>query len=104
DEEGFGRIGDRYVIACRTSFGLPGDVVDFYLEDGQVIKTVVGDSKGSDKDPYERWGQAEGQNVIEFMVKGSVWYNGHVNPGNAGCHPEWGGRRVVQAVNYGSIL
>ena len=30
DEEGFGRINGRYVIACTSTYGNVGDYVDFY--------------------------------------------------------------------------
>lgn len=45
DNEGFARIGDRYVIACSSTFGRVGDYVDFYQSDGSVIKGIIGDIK-----------------------------------------------------------
>lgn len=104
DAEGFGRIGDRYVIACTTTFGQVGDLIDFVLADGTVIKTVVGDIKNQSDPGCTIWGHMNGENVIEFIVDGSSWYKGHANPGAASCHPDWGGLTVTQAVNYGNIL
>ena len=43
DEEGFAKIGDRYVVATTTTFGNVGDYIDVKLEDGTVIKCVIGD-------------------------------------------------------------
>lgn len=45
DNEGFDRIGDRYIIACSSTFGRVGDYVDFYQSDGSVIKGIIGDIK-----------------------------------------------------------
>ncbi len=105
DEEGFGRIEDRYVIACTTTFGQVGDMIDFELSDGTIIKTVVGDIKSQRDAGCTIYGHKNGANVIEFIVLSSMWYNtGHANPGTASCHPEWGGLTVTRAYNYGSIF
>ncbi|MFV0362364.1 MAG: CHAP domain-containing protein, partial [Suipraeoptans sp.] len=45
DEKGFGKIGNRYVIACTTTFGAVGDYVDWYLDNGEVIHAIIGDIK-----------------------------------------------------------
>ena len=39
DEEGFGIIGDRYVVATTTTYGEVGDYIDVYQEDGSVLIT-----------------------------------------------------------------
>lgn len=107
DEEGFGIIGDRYVIACTTTFGNVGDCVDFVQEDGSVIKCVIGDIKSQeyvpwDHNPANQWGHNNGQCIVEFVVDKNSWYNcGHPNPGNRGCHPEWH-QNITQAINYGN--
>lgn len=107
DEEGFGIIGDRYVIACTTTFGNVGDCVDFVQEDGSVLKCVIGDIKSQeyvpwDHNPANQWGHNDGQCIVEFVVDKNTWYNcGHPNPGNKGCHPEWH-QNITQAINYGN--
>lgn len=107
DEEGFGIIGGRYVIACTTTFGNVGDCVDFVQEDGSVLKCVIGDIKSQeyvpwDHNPANKWGHNNGQCIVEFVVDKSSWYNcGHPNPGNRGCHPEWH-QNITQAINYGN--
>ncbi len=110
DTEGFGTIGDRYVIACTYTFGQVGDAVDFYLENGTVVKIIIGDIKSQNDATCNKWGHDYGDQVMEFMVDKSIWYdnyNGsagaHKNPGNSGCHPEFGSH-VVKAVNLGTIL
>ena len=109
DEEGFGVIGDRYVVACAGGFGYTGDIIDFVFDDGTVIKTIIGDSKAASDAGNNGWGHKDGRNVIEFMVNGysdaaPKWYADHyINPGNAGNHPEWGGKHIAYAINYGSI-
>lgn len=107
DKEGFGIIGDRYVIACTTTFGNVGDCVDFVQEDGSVLKCVIGDIKSQeyvpwDHNPANQWGHNNGQCIVEFVVDKTSWYNcGHPNPGNRGCHPEWH-QNITQAINYGN--
>lgn len=109
DEEGFGVIGDRYVVACTTTFGQVGDLIDFELLDGTVIKTVMGDAKNQSDPGCTIWGHMNSANVLEFIVDGSAWYpnagySGMPNPGTNGFHEEWAGLPVVRAVNYGSVF
>lgn len=100
DAEGFGRISGRYVISCMPSFGKVGDLIDFTLSNGTVLKTIV----GSNMTPSDnQWGLAGGKNAISFMVAGRTWKEGHPVPGTAGFHPEWNAA-VQSAHNYGSIL
>lgn len=107
DEEGFGIIGDRYVIACTTTFGDIGDCVDFVQEDGSILKCVIGDIKSQeyvpwDHNPANQWGHDDGQCIVEFVVDKSSWYNcDHPNPGNKECHPEWY-QSITHAINYGN--
>ena len=103
DTEGFGRIGDRYVVACTDTFGQVGDLIDFKLADGTVVKTIMGDAKDQSDPGCNEWGHENGANVLEFMVNGKLWGYSHANPGTDECHPEFG-QQVVSAVNYGSIL
>lgn len=108
DEEGFAKVGDRYVIACTNTFGNVGDLIDFKQADGTIIKCVVGDLKSQsyssyDHNPANKWGHDEGKVIVEFIVdKNSSWYRGgHSNPGTRNCHPEWNDY-IVSATNYGS--
>lgn len=104
DEEGFGKIDGRYVIACTTTFGDPGDYIDFYLENGEVINAIVGDTKNPADAGCTKWGHQNGRVVIEFVVDYGKWYNPlHTNPGNPSCHPEWNSK-VTKAVNGGSYF
>jgi len=107
DAEGFGRVGDRYVIACTSTFGEVGDLIDFIQSDGTIIKCVIGDIKSQqytsyDNNPANTWGHNDGQCIVEFVVDKNTWYNtNHENPGNSTCHPEWNDY-IVSATNYGS--
>ena len=89
DEEGFGIINGRYVIACTTTFGQVGDYIDFYQEDGTVIQCIIGDIKNQSDDGCNEWGHENGQVIVEFVVDYDTWYSGgegsHVNPGNSSC-------------------
>lgn len=107
DEEGFGVVNGRYVIACTTTYGQVGDYVDFYLEDGSVMQCIIGDIKNQNDAGCNTWGHMNGDCIIESVVDKDTWYfNGqgvHENPGNPSCHPEWR-QCVVKAVNGGSYF
>lgn len=105
DDEGFGRIDGRYVIACTTTFGQVGEYVDFKLEDGTILKCIIGDSKGGVNPQYNvsEWGHNNGKNVVEFIVDKKSWYNKKDNPGTPSNHPEWN-HRVTEAYVYGNYF
>ena len=105
DDEGFGRIDGRYVIACTTTFGQVGEYVDFKLEDGTILKCIIGDSKGGVNPQYNvsEWGHNNGKNVVEFIVDENSWYNKKDNPGTPSNHPEWN-HRVTEAYVYGNYF
>ena len=105
DEEGFAKIGDRYVVATTTTFGNVGDFIDVYQEDGTVIKCVIGDIKSQSDAGCTEWGHNNGHCVVEFVVDKSSWYGSpmHVNPGTSTCHPEWN-QNITKIVNKGNFF
>lgn len=100
DEDGFGKIDDRYVIACTTTFGQVGDYIDWELDNGTVIKTVIGDIKNQNDEGCNEWGHRNGLCVVEFVVDKESWYGKGKYPTD--FHSEWDGR-VVQATKVGSF-
>ena len=100
DEEGFGRINGRYVIACTTTFGKVGDKVDFFLEDGTKIPCIIADIKNPNDPGCNEWGHENGQTIVEFEVS-RAYYKQYGNPGNSNWFPEWAGKRVSSASNLG---
>lgn len=103
DSEGFGKIGDRYVVATTTTFGQVGDFIDVYKEDGTIIKCIIGDIKSQGDAGCTMWGHNNGANVIEFVVDTESWYGGHDNPGSPSCHPEWN-QDITKIVNKGNYF
>ena len=105
DEEGFGKINGRYVIACTTTYGQVGDYIDFYLANGMVLPCIIGDIKNQNDAGCNQWGHLNGQCIVEFVVNRDTWYTNpmHANPGTQSCHPEWKSS-VVKAVNGGSYF
>lgn len=97
DSNGFGKIDDRYVIACTTTYGKVGDCVDFVLANGKVIHGVIGDIKNQDDAGCNKWGHQNGKCVVEFCVKKSSWYG--TGKTVVKYHPEWANTTVVKAVN-----
>lgn len=103
DNEGFGIIDGRYVIACTTTYGRVGDYIDFYQEDGTVIECIIGDIKNQDDAGCNEWGHLNGTCIIEFVVDKDMWYDGHANPGTTSCHPEWN-QNLTKAINGGNYF
>lgn len=102
DEEGFAIIGERYVIACTSTFGEVGDYIDWYQEDGTTIKSIIGDIKDQTDEGCTEWGHNNGEVVVEFIVDKDSWYGtGHANPGTSSCHPEWN-QYITKAINRGN--
>ena len=99
DANGFGKIGDRYVIACTPTFGKIGDEIDFVLANGRVIHGIMGDEKNMSDAGCNQWGHDNGHSVVEFVVNRSMWY--HTGKTVTRFHPEWANSRVVKAVNLG---
>ena len=105
DEEGFAKIGDRYVVATTTTFGNVGDYIDVYQEDGTIIKCIIGDIKSQRDAGCTKWGHNNGRCVVEFVVDRSKWYGSsmHINPGTDNCHPEWN-QNIDKIVNKGNFF
>ena len=99
DANGFGKIGDRYVVACTSTFGQVGDEVDFVLANGRVIHGVIGDQKNQADSDCDKWGHQHGHCVVEFCVNKAAWYG--TGKTVTRYHPEWAGTTVVKAVNLG---
>lgn len=103
DSEGFAKINGRYVIACTTTYGQIGDYLDFYQEDGSIIKCIMGDAKNQTDAGCNKWGHNDGTCIVEFVVQTDIWYNEHENPGTSTCHPEWS-QQITKVVNGGSYF
>ncbi len=102
--KGIAVLKGRYLAATSSMFGKTGDAVDVVLEDGQVIKLVIADTKGDDAESV--WGHQQnndgdsGKSGISMVE----WegYNGYdsVNP----PFPKWTGKIIKYVINYGSYL
>lgn len=79
NEDGYGIIGSRYVIACCEYYGDIGDYIDWTLASGDILPTVIGDYKSSLDPNNNGWGHVSGDNlnVIEFIVDYDTWYPAH---------------------------
>ena len=102
DSQGFCTLRGRYLIACTDTYGTGGDKIDFYLNDGTIIKCIMSDAKATavvpwDPNPANKWGHANGACVLEFLGKDSIGNNPYIVLG-------FQGKTVVKAVNGGSGL
>lgn len=108
-DNGIAVYDDRYLIACTTTFGNIGDKVDFYLSDGTKIPCIIADIKSQevvawDNNPANAWGHNNGQNIIEFEVSKDAFMEYGDNPGTNGWYENWGGKKVVGAINLGENI
>lgn len=93
DADGFGMIGNRYVVAVTSTFGLVGDYIDIYCADGRIINAIIGDIKNQNDKGCNKWGHNNGQVVVEWMTN---WQAPHANPkGNGG---------VTEIINLGNYF
>jgi len=85
----------RYLVACRPVYGSVGDKIDFYLANGEVIKTIMADEKGEDI-LATKWGHLypTGSSIIEFESEGTIDH----------LPSSWIKQNVKKAVNLGSVL
>lgn len=96
DDEGFGIVDGRYVVATTDAAdgGLAtiGQCLDLVLVDGTIIPCIVGDIKSCKDANWTPYGHLAGDriSIIEFCVDKSTWYGTkHANPGRPSCKPEW---------------
>lgn len=104
DSNGFGKIGDRYVVAVKPYYGSIGDYIDVYKCNGEVIKCIIGDAKGSDGGG-DKYGHADGS-IVEFVVDKHSWYSKYNGLGRyrtvGEFHPTWTSSNIAKIVNVGN--
>ena len=96
DSLGFGVVNGRYVVATTEKFGRIGDMYDFTLENGTVIRTIKGDYKNGSDPGCNEWGHNDGATVLEFVVDIAQWPD-VVTKNPPDVHPEWRSRVVSYA-------
>ncbi len=101
DQNGFGKIGDRYVVATTSTFGKVGDYIDVVQADGSIIKCIIGDIKSQGDAGCTQWGHNNGQCVVEFVVDKNSWYK--TNKTVTSFHPDWN-QTISQIVNKGNYF
>ena len=104
DSNGFAKVGDRYVVATKPYYGKIGDYIDVYKSNGEVIKCIIGDAKGSDGGG-DKYSHADGS-IVEFVVDKYKWYSKHNGLGRyrtvGEFHPSWGKHSISKIVNIGN--
>lgn len=104
DANGFGKVGNRYVVAVKPYYGNIGDYIDVYKSNGEVIKCIIGDAKGSDGGG-DKYGHADGS-IIEFVVDKYSWYSKYNGLGRyrtvGEFHPTWTSSNITKIVNVGN--
>ena len=90
------------MIASTETYGIAGDKIDFFFDDGTKIETIMADTKDPSDPGINKWGHDNGRNVLEFEAQCSYYLKYGGNPGN--WFSEITGKRVASATNLGSIL
>ena len=68
DNNGFRRLGDSYVVAMGTYYGLSGDKLTIELENGKVFDVVIGDTKQNRHTDAKNQYCTSNGSVLEFIV------------------------------------
>ena len=104
DSNGFAKIQDRYVVATKPYYGKVGDYIDVYKSNGDVIKCIIGDQKGSDGGG-DKYGHADGS-IVEFVADKHKWYKKYNGLGRylkvSEFHPNWTKYNITKIVNFGN--
>ena len=104
DENGFGKIGDRFVVAVKPYYGNVGDYIDVYKSNGEIIHCIIGDIKGSDGGG-DAYGHADGS-IVEFCVDKYRWYSAYNGLGRyisvSEYYPSWTANSITKIINVGN--
>jgi hypothetical protein len=90
DEDGFGKVKDRYAVAVKPYYGDIGDLIDVVQTDGTIIKCIIVDHKGNENKSDDGWLAAYvhyNNDIVEFVVNKSSWYGTSKSVNK--YHPEW---------------
>ena len=72
DENGYGIINGRYVVATTSTYGDVGDYIDVKYADGRTLRAIIGEIKSFGDSNSNKYGHDK--NVIEFVVDQDRWY------------------------------
>lgn len=102
DENGFGKVGNRYAVAMKPYYGKIGDYIDVIQNDGIEYHCIIVDYKGMENKEEDGWlaTYAHGMNdIIEFVVDKESWYS--TDKTVKQYHPEFS-RNISKIYNVGS--
>lgn len=102
DENGFGKVGNRYAVAMKPYYGKIGDYIDIIQNDGIQYHCIIVDYKGMENKEEDGWlaTYAHGMNdIVEFVVDKESWYN--TDKTVKQYHPEFS-RNISKIYNVGS--
>ena len=73
DEDGYAKYDDMYVIACATSIGTVGDIIEITTKDGKTIKCIVGMNDDELKDEIQfvvndKWKEDNEKNITTGLI------------------------------------
>ena len=111
DNNGMGRVGDRYAVAMKPYYGAVGDYLNIVQADGTAYKVAIADIKANENagQAYSDYVHGDGS-MVEFVVDKNSWYSKakggqanqmHANPGTASFMPELG-KEIVSITNVGN--
>lgn len=64
---------DRYCVAVGTKYGRAGDKIDLVMEDGSVVKAIIGDIKSNKDTDETHMFQKDDGSIVELITDGSEY-------------------------------
>lgn len=90
DENDFGVINGKYVVAVKPYYGKIGDYLDVIQDDDSVLHCIIGDYKGNENEITDGENSKyyhHDKSVVEFIVNGYAWFDTERTVYD--YHPEW---------------
>lgn len=70
---GLRMVGDRYCVAVGLKYGVAGDKIDLVMEDGSVVKAIIGDIKAEKDTDETRMFQKDDGSIVELITDGTPY-------------------------------
>ena len=70
---GLRMVGDRYCVAVGLKYGVAGDKIDLVMEDGSVVKAIIGDIKARKDTDETNMFQKDDGSIVELITDGNPY-------------------------------
>lgn len=70
---GLRMVEDRYCVAVGLKYGVAGDKIDLVMEDGSVVKAIIGDIKSNRNTDETHMFQRDDGSIVELVTDGTPY-------------------------------